>query len=121
MLPNNPQNLSNLTTILFDYLKLESCWDGYSAVTISSHTVNDAVSFLSLLSNDHKLPISGPASDGEICFTWKHSNLYLELGFYGDGYYSYYFTDSEKDFFGDNISIKVDKIETQLINLLNKF
>lgn len=37
-----------------------------------------------------KIPSLNLAEDGEINFFWSDPELYLDLGFYGDGTYSYY-------------------------------
>ena len=50
------------------------------------------------------LPNVGLADDGEVNFLWDSSDIHVDLGFYGDGCFSYYARDSSgQAIHGDDI------------------
>jgi len=66
--------------------------------------VNDAEQFVGSFLHDEGIekPIISLAADGEIAFLWALPDFRLDLGFYGDGTYSYYGRSSTgKDFMSD--------------------
>jgi hypothetical protein len=70
----------------------ENGWDGPESVAPMRSTVEDAEGFARYLFSIEsvRLPHIGASSDGEINFYWKNDRFLLDLGFDGDGYYSYY-------------------------------
>lgn len=83
-------------------------WDGAEGQAPSGSAVNDAERFGRSLLQDETIekPIVSLASDGEIAFLWTLPDLRLDLGFYGDGTYSYYGRSSSgKEFMSDSESI----------------
>ena len=66
-------------------------WNRPDTVAPSVATINDAVQFAKNqdLASIH-LPSIGAADDGEINFWWDVDGLYIDLGFFGDGSYSFY-------------------------------
>jgi hypothetical protein len=83
-------------------------WDGAEAQAPSRSAVNDAEKFArSFLQDDGlKKPIISLAADGEIAFLWALPDIRLDLGFYGDGTYSYYGrSPTGKEFISDDESI----------------
>jgi hypothetical protein len=69
-----------------------SGWNGPGTVAPTPSTVQDAEVFLRYLFG-HSLGISphiSASGDGEINFYWKREGFILDLGFQGDGFYSYY-------------------------------
>ena len=67
-------------------------WDGSGSIAPSRTTIEHAEEFLRYLFNLGVIdvPYISASSDGEINFFWKKNSLTLDLGFTGDGYYSYY-------------------------------
>lgn len=120
---NTEYNRSILECTLFSYSTFEDGWDGYSGVPALVETVYESIKFINLLSVNHKLPVISLAGDGEICFYWEANNNYLELGFFGDTYYSYYFRDSKQriDVCSDENSIAIDGLTEEVISFLNLF
>lgn len=83
-------------------------WDGAEGQAPSGSAVNDAERFARSFLQDETIekPIVSLAADGEIAFLWTLSDLRLDLGFYGDGTYSYYGRSSSgKEFMSDSESI----------------
>ena len=64
------------------------------------------------------LPDIYVAHDGEVNFLWKDNGLHIDLGFYGDGTYSYYARDSKGAEYGDD-DLKIDQeLDEDLVSLL---
>ncbi|QGG77746.1 hypothetical protein [Pseudomonas syringae] len=82
----------------------EANWDGYDSEPPSQAAVNDAERFaVSNLAHSVYLPRISAASDGEINFSWKNERGLIDLGFFGDGSYSYYAKAvSGKEYFSDS-------------------
>jgi hypothetical protein len=70
----------------------ENGWDGPESIAPMRSTVEDAELFARYLFSIESvhLPHVSASSDGEINFYWKNDGFLLDLGFDGDGYYSYY-------------------------------
>lgn len=68
----------------------------------------DAERFLKLAPlNLIPLPEIHLAADGEVNFLWKQGNIHVDLGFYGDGLFSFYAeSDSARDIYGDDLSVE---------------
>lgn len=87
------QTLSNrLLQLIRNQSAYIAGWDGYDAIAPSAATVNDAEHFAinTLPRAGFQLPIVTSAPDGEVNFSWKNQKGIIDLGFYGDGSYSYY-------------------------------
>ena len=66
-------------------------WNHPHSVAPSRAAVNDAERFArNLAIASMHLPHISAADDGEINFWWDHDGLYIDLGFFGDGTYSFY-------------------------------
>lgn len=80
-------------------------WDGNGAVAPDRKAVSEAEDFMRiLLSRELKLPYISLANDGEINFFWDDGDISLDLGFYGEGFYSYYGKDKNgKEYMADEI------------------
>ena len=48
------------------------------------------------------MPDVGLADDGEVSFLWKGVDLHVDLGFYGDGTFSYYAKDGDGEEYADD-------------------
>ena len=94
-------------------------WDDYNAEPATEYTINNALKFIDILPNNMNCkPIISLAGEGEICFIWKAEEYKLDLGFYGDGTYSYYGKDysNNKELFDDDII--VDCISDEILQLI---
>ena len=66
-------------------------WNRSDSVPPSNRTVDEAVQFAQILDlASLHLPHISAADDGEINFWWDIDGLYIDLGFFGDGFYSFY-------------------------------
>ena len=79
-----------LSVELFSYLRLPEGWDGYDGIPASLSAISDAFSFVSSRPEDIPLPAAQLSSDGEVGLYWRTHDFYGEVGFYGDGLFSYY-------------------------------
>lgn len=71
----------------------------------SQAAISDAMVFISLnlLQGPLLLPEVSVATDGELNFCWETFSSLIDLGFYGDGTYSYYARNSDgKEFMADD-------------------
>ena len=58
------------------------------------------------------------ADDGEVNFTWSQDRIWIDLGFYGTGTFSFYARDKDgKDLFGDDILV-MSPLQNELVALL---
>lgn len=83
-------------------------WDGADGRPPTEATTDDAENFAWSLLQDERMkkPIVSLSADGEIAFLWILPEFRLDLGFYGDGTYSYYGRSSSgKEFISDGESI----------------
>lgn len=66
-------------------------WDGNGSVVLNKNTVDEAEKFIRNHFTNLKLvkPSVSLSSDGELCFYWNTSKIVLDLGFIGDGTFSY--------------------------------
>ena len=64
------------------------------------------------------LPNVGLADDGEVNFLWTQDGMYIDLGFYGTGVFSYYACSKDgQPFYGDDIPVS-DGLPSDLEALL---
>lgn len=69
----------------------QSGWNCSGPVTPSDASIHDAEQFARNHDFDSiHLPGISAADDGEINFWWDVEGLYIDLGFFGDGSYSFY-------------------------------
>lgn len=97
-------------------------WDGSEGRAPSEVAVNDAERFANSFLQDERIekPFISLAADGEIAFLWALAGFRLDLGFYGDGTYSYYGRSSAgKEFMSDKESIGTPLPE-ELLRLIRK-
>jgi hypothetical protein len=96
-------------------------WDGADGKAPSQAAVRDAECFTRILVHDDVYaPSISLATDGEINFFWMLPHFRLDLGFYGDGTYSYYGTTTTGDeFLADEVSISTP-LPAQILQLIRK-
>ena len=76
-------------------------WPG--AVWPNSEAFNEAKMFIRSLPDFAPMPNMGLADDGEVNFLWKNDGIHIDLGFYGEGTYSYFARDKNgQKFHGDD-------------------
>ena len=80
---------------------------------------DDAVMFARAWSSDTiRIPDVGLADDGEVNFLWKGADVHVDLGFYGDGTFSYYARDGDgKEYTDDDVPACVG-LPTDLLAIL---
>lgn len=73
----------------------------------SFEALNDAMIFCNNHTQflDKNPPQISLANDGEINFFWKKEGIVADLGFYGDGTYSYYIKIHNKEYLKDDAEI----------------
>jgi hypothetical protein len=104
-----PVDRTDLQTIarIRELAVYEDGWNGFDGKGPSPRTVQDAEAFIRRLAyTEIAPPHVSLAADGEINFLWLLPSVRLDLGFYGDGTYSYYGrTPTGDEFFADDVSI----------------
>jgi hypothetical protein len=88
------------------------------AVLPNAQAFKDAESFiLQLPLNRTEMPTINVASDGEVNFCWSNRNgAHIDLGFFGNGTYSYYAGNAGKEIMGENIETK-SNVPDELIEI----
>ena len=96
-------------------------WDGANGKAPSQAAVRDAECFTRILVHDDVYaPSISLATDGEINFFWMLPHFRLDLGFYGDGTYSYSGTTTAGDeFLADEIPVSTP-LPTTILQLIRK-
>ena len=69
-------------------------WDNSGGKPAQPEAIDDAISFARGLPKDIHYPLVYLDSDGEVGFLWTLKNFKLDLGFCGDGTFSYFGKDS---------------------------
>jgi hypothetical protein len=94
-------------------------WDGLVAKVPTRKAINDAEIFArNLMRNKVVVPHISLATDGEINFFWKKGGIVVDLGFFGDGTYSYYAKGlNGEEFMEDDIPSE-QKLPQSIIDLL---
>ncbi|WP_248807298.1 hypothetical protein [Pseudomonas sp. MWU13-2100] len=101
-------------------LDLEPGWDGYTAKVPDGAAIDEAEQFSSnvLPSDEFQFPTVTAAADGEVNFSWKNALGYIDLGFYGDGSYSYYAkTAVGQEFMSDGSSL-TEHLPEQVLKII---
>jgi len=69
---------------------LNDNWDGEGAATPSNHSLNEAVSFVRLLSQGMPIPEPMLLASGHAGLYWNENHLYADIEFLGDGRIAYF-------------------------------
>jgi hypothetical protein len=83
-------------------------WDGEDAKPATSKAVEEANNFVFWLSATGYLwsircvPNISLANDGELNFWWKSDIGVIDIGFYGDGTYTYYAKVNDREYSADD-------------------
>jgi hypothetical protein len=77
------------------------------SISPTAKAFEDAKAFvLKLPLNQITDPTINVASDGEVNFDWSNDDYKIDLGFYGNGKYSFYGRSHEREASGDDVSIE---------------
>jgi hypothetical protein len=96
-------------------------WDGADGKAPSQAAVRNVECFTRLsVHDDVYAPSISLAADGEINFFWMLPHFRLDLGFYGDGTYSYYGTSTAGDeFLADEVLVSTP-LPARILRLIRK-
>ena len=124
-LDSDPTPANKLDATLLSYKDLPHGWDGEEGVPPSLNAVSDAINFLAKKPEDISLPYPQIAADGEVGLYWHKDEVFAEVGFYGDGTYSYYARYSRAGNIideggGENCTIEDNEWPDGLLFILNK-
>jgi len=111
-------NKQKLFFSLRSYRSFENDWDGYGGQIPSDQTIEDSIKFIKLLPTNVLLPYAGLSGDGEISLFWDKNKIFIDIGFRGNGQYSYYARLANgKEYFGSNLQLSSD-LPSDLISIL---
>lgn len=106
-------NLPTALDLVFEKIRqladLQPDWDGYASQAPAQEARDDAELFASFNVGILELirPTISAASDGEVNYYWNNDKGLLDLGFYGDGTYSFYAElASGEEFSGDELLLR---------------
>lgn len=117
------KQLSSLDSIMLSIRQMtdyEQDWDGYGSRAPSAQAADDAELFAiyNLYRRNANTPKISAASDGEINFSWKNEKGLIDLGFFGDGSYSYYAKLSTgKELISDESEIE-ERLPNELLEII---
>jgi len=107
-----------ITDLIESYRNYPTNWDGYDGIPPLSETVNNTLEFIEKLPFNAREPRPGVSGDGEISLFWESDDIFVDIGFLGDGKYTFYARDSQAiEYFKDDIELK-DPIPEALLNLI---
>ncbi len=125
--PKSPQKLDpaspqiKLLKKIRQISKIKDDWAGKGTVGATLEACNEAEIFLSQLPlNNIALPHISLAEDGELNFTWNTDAGKIDVGFYGEGFYSYYAVSSAgTEYFANNLPI-TETLSDKAIKIITK-
>jgi len=112
---------SGLINILESFRFLRDGWLGTDSVAPNAEAINEAKSILINVIEKHSLraPKIRAVADGEVNFYWNTDGYLIDMAFFGEGEYSYYYKNKlngEEEY--DDVSI--DKgFSTKMLELLS--
>ena len=107
------------TDIINSYQSYPLNWDGYDGIPPSAETISDVLSFIEKLPYGVIEPRPGVSGDGEVSLFWENDEIYIDIGFLGDGTYVFYARDSQDiEYFNDSIDLH-KPLPTALLNLIS--
>lgn len=115
--PREDVQLKALTTIR-ELGAYEDGWNGPNTQGPNQTAVDNAETFLLTLDlMKTKPPFITLTDDGEIDFIWKSPTVTLDLGFFGDGTYSYFSRANGRTYRGDDI-LASEPLPPEVLELL---
>jgi hypothetical protein len=120
-----PSREDQLTGQLQSYVDLPVGWDGYGGRPASKAAVADALAFLEKRPSDIPLPYAQLASDGEVGLYWDSDGVFADVGFYGNGKYSFYAKHTSREGVvteegRDHCRVSTEAWHEGLLRILNK-
>jgi hypothetical protein len=89
--PLDDEERSLVVGEILEYPRLQPGWDGSpDDIAPSSAAADQAATFVELLPAFVPVPEASVAADGEIILFWKDDDLYIEVGFRGGEFFSYF-------------------------------
>ena len=110
-----PTARDKIAATLTSYLDLDEDWDGYGGVRPTDKAVRDTLEFLNALPEDKVPPKPMLAGSGEVGLFWDIEGFYCDVGFEGDGTYSYYGELNDAHSIGDE-EVPVGVFPEELLN-----
>lgn len=99
---------------------IENGWYREDSIGATSAAVNDAETFLRTINwRNLERPTISLSEDGEINFLWQSDALYLDLGFVGEGTYTFYGKAQDGEIFlGDDKALS-EPLPDRLLSLMS--
>lgn len=118
-------DLSSLNQIIYEIrtiARFNDAWHGPHSVAAAQKAIDDAERFARELTWSQKnRPKVALAEDGELNLFWKSEEIYLDVGFFGDGTYSFFGQlASGETISGDSVPARNGQATTILADLLAK-
>lgn len=85
----------NIINKIESFRRYPKNWDGYNGIAAPADAVNDALLFLEKLPFGVSEPRPGLSGDGEIGLFWETDEVFVDIGFVGNGKYTFYAKDEE--------------------------
>lgn len=79
-----------LKNVVHSFRNLGKNWGNIGSVPPKGDAIRDAILFVDLLPENITKPQVSIAEDGEINFSWRSNDVYIDIGFFGDGMIDYY-------------------------------
>ena len=116
---SSDSNRKLLIETIGSYRNLDFNWDGYNGTCASEEAVNNALTFISQITNIPDALEAGFSGDGEIGLFVRTDNIFIDIGFEGNKYYSFYAKDDNgNEFVGDDYLIEKG-IDHAILSILN--
>lgn len=101
------------------YITFEKNWDGDGGIPCTKEAAEECLTFI------HKLKVipsyTGLSGDGEIGLFFRGTSRFIDIGFRGDGNYSFYSRCYNNiEYFGDNLPIN-EPIPDDVMKALQKW
>lgn len=101
------QLMTPLMVAVSKLVNLDEGWAGIDSRSPSLRAIQEAMVFARQLPGNIPQPFVSPGTDGEVNFWWKYGKVQIDLGFYGEGTYSYFARLKDgSEFEADNIHYK---------------
>jgi len=109
---------NNITHLITAYQNYPNNWDGYEGVPASPETVKDTLIFIEKLPFGATQPRPGLSGDGEVSLFWENDDFYIDIGFLGDGKYTFYARDHQQvEYLKDDVDLNAS-LPNELLNLI---
>jgi len=114
-----PTKKEKIAGAIISYRSLMNDWDGYGGNPPSNQAIVDSLLWLSLLPTKSPLPKPMLSGAGEVGLYWDTDGFYCDIGFFGDGTFSYYAEAPDGATLSDE-AVEVTNTPASLLALLSK-